>query len=180
MSHQGFLFNTNLCIGCLACVVACKNENSTHATVNWRRVTKLNDEHYISLSCNHCDSPECFRVCPENAFTKRKVDGIVEINSKLCSGCMICVDICPIGAPQSNPLTRKVTKCDFCIERQEQGLLPACIEACSTGALKLFSYDKKLPEHTTSTIEGFENILLTHPSIRFVSPDRKKTRYFLT
>jgi ferredoxin len=40
--------------------------------------------------CNHCDSPECFRVCPEKAYSKRK-DGIVMIDSGLCNGCMDCV-----------------------------------------------------------------------------------------
>ena len=76
--RKGFLFDANLCIGCRACEMACRNENHTPANIHWRHVEKIDIGTYLSMSCNHCDSPECFRVCPKHAFTKRK-DGIVEI-----------------------------------------------------------------------------------------------------
>lgn len=175
----GFLFNPSHCVGCLACMFACKNENQTPLSVNWRKVFKINEEEYISLSCNHCDSPECFRICPQKAFTKRKSDGIVEINTELCNGCERCISICPFGAPQIDSYTRKVTKCEFCKDRQREGLLPACVEACSTEALTMCDFDKELPKGTTETIENFEKVELTHPSIRFIPTTKSRNRYFL-
>lgn len=178
MSKQmGFVFNADACIGCMACEIACRNENKTYGDIKWRKVTKLSPDTFLSNSCNHCSSPECFRVCPENAFTKRH-DGIVLIDSNLCTGCMLCVEACPYDAPQFDPTTNKVTKCQMCYPRQDQDLLPACVEACSTVALGIVDLEIFNDQNAVPTIEGFPDIRITQPSIAFY-PARKKERYFL-
>lgn len=173
----GFIFDADSCIGCKACEVACRNENKTFADVKWRRVTKIETDTFLSVSCNHCSNPECFRVCPENAFTKRH-DGIVLIDSNLCNGCKICVESCPYHAPQFDPETNKVTKCQMCYPRQDQGLLPACVEACTTSALGIVDLETFVDPDIVPTIEGFPDIRITQPSVVFY-PQRKKDRYFL-
>ncbi len=178
MTNQvGFIFDADSCIGCKACEVACRNENKTFDGVKWRRVTKISEDTFLSVSCNHCNNPECFRVCPENAFTKR-YDGIVLIDSSLCNGCKICVEACPYNAPQFDPETNKVTKCQMCYPRQDQGLLPACVEACTTSALGLVDLETFVDPNAVPAIEGFPDIRITQPSIVFY-PQRKKDRYFL-
>lgn len=172
----GFLFNPNQCVGCKSCEVACKNENNTPANVNWRRVTSQGVGNNLSISCNHCESPECFRVCPQKAYVKRR-DGIVMINSNRCDGCMDCVSACPYKAPQFDLGKRKASKCTFCLTRREAGLLPACVSACHTEALKIISLDQS-PRDTVPTIEGFPDIRLTKPSIRF-RPVKQKSRYWI-
>lgn len=176
VKQLGFLFDLNRCVGCKSCEMACKSENKSPARVRWRRVTPNSPESFLSLSCNHCDSPECFRVCPNHAYTKRR-DGIVMIDSDQCDGCQTCVNACPFKAPQYDPESRKVSKCNFCIARQEEGLLPACIAACHTGALKIINYNGELKEETESIVPGFKEIRLTHPSIRFI-PLKKKKRFW--
>lgn len=178
MTNQvGFIFDADSCIGCKACEVACRNENKTFDGIKWRRVTKISEDTFLSVSCNHCNNPECFRVCPENAFTKRH-DGIVLIDSSLCNGCKICVEACPYNAPQFDPETNKVTKCQMCYPRQDQGLLPACVEACTTSALGLVDLETFVDPNAVPAIEGFPDIRITQPSIVFY-PQRKKDRYFL-
>jgi Fe-S-cluster-containing dehydrogenase component len=173
----GFLFNADDCIGCKACEVACKNENQTPSYVNWRKVKKISSEMFLSVSCNHCDSPECFRVCPERAFTKRQ-DGIVQIDENLCTGCQLCVNACPYQAPQFNPETQKVSKCQMCYPRQDAGIQPACVEACTTGSLKIVDLNHFTDYKAVPTLPGIPDINITRPSIAFY-PVKARKRYFL-
>lgn len=176
MNEQvGFLFDANRCVGCKSCEMACKNENHTPPKVNWRRVTAASG-HYLSISCNHCESPECFRVCPQRAYVKRK-DGIVMINENRCDGCMDCVSACPYKAPQFDLERHKASKCTFCLPRREEGLLPACVTACHTGALSVIDLDNPPPD-TEETIKDFPDIRLTKPSLRF-RPIREKFRVWI-
>jgi Fe-S-cluster-containing dehydrogenase component len=66
---------------------------------------------------------------------KRPKDGIVFVDENLCVGCKSCITACPWGAPQWNPEKGKVVKCDFCIDRIDQGLEPACVAKCVTKCL---------------------------------------------
>lgn len=175
--RAGFIFNADDCINCKACEIACKNENQTPTGIQWRKVKKAAPELYLSISCNHCDSPECFRVCQERAFTKRK-DGIVQIDENLCTGCQLCVSACPYHAPQFNPETRKVSKCQMCYPRQDNGMAPACVEACTTGALNLVDLNTFEDEQAVRKIQGFPEITVTCPSILFY-PLKPRKRYFL-
>ncbi len=105
----------------------------------------------LILLCNHCDNPACVRVCPTKATWKRN-DGIVMMDYHRCIGCRFCMAACPYGSRSFNwvdpvpyvknpnidyPTRTKgvVEKCDFCAERLDQGLRPACVEACKKGAL---------------------------------------------
>jgi Fe-S-cluster-containing dehydrogenase component len=173
----GFIFNADVCIGCKACEIACRNENGTTGSVLWRKVTKVSPDQFLSNSCNHCSSPECFRVCPEHAFIKRH-DGIVLIESGLCNGCGLCVDACPYEAPQFDYETQKVSKCQMCYQRQDKGLPPACVEACTTLSLQVTDLEQFHDRDAVPTIEGFPDIRITHPSVAFY-PVKPKHRYFL-
>jgi len=55
---------------------------------------------------------------------------------------------CPFGIPTfewDDPLPW-IRKCTFCADRQEQGLGPACVEACPAGALKFGDRDELIAE----------------------------------
>lgn len=173
----GFIFNADDCIGCKSCEIACKNENQTPPHVRWRKVIELDSRIVLSVSCNHCDSPECFRVCPEQAFSKR-ADGIVQINQELCNGCQKCVTACPYNAPQFDPEKNRVSKCQMCYPRQDNGMLPACVEACTTGALEIADFKVFHSEKAVRSIPGFPDIQITRPSIAFFSIKPRK-RYFI-
>ena len=116
----------------------------------------LQDRRVLVL-CNHCDNPPCVKVCPTQATWKRD-DGIVMMDYHRCIGCRYCMAACPYGSRSFNwrdprpyiktiensyPTRTKgvVEKCNFCEERLAEGLQPACVEACSSGALT-FGYLK--------------------------------------
>lgn len=151
MSKQlAFYFEQKYCIGCNTCMVACKDKNNSNMGQRFRKVYEVAGGKYtvennivtpkiyafwITISCNHCVNPVCVKVCPTKAIKKRLEDGIVYINQNLCIGCCRCVKSCPYEAPQFNPVTKKVEKCDFCLDFLEEGKDPACVSACPMRAL---------------------------------------------
>ncbi len=128
----------------------------------------------VIVLCNHCDNPPCVRVCPTKATFKRR-DGIVMMDYHRCIGCRFCMAACPYGSRSLNwrdprPFVKKtnpdfptrmrgvVEKCNFCAERLDKGLPPACVEACKEKAL-VFG-DLKEPD------SDVREILSSHHTIR--------------
>ena len=134
------LVDLRKCIGCQACTVACKFENNVPEGVFRTLVvdTELapypaTKRGFLPRLCNHCERPSCIEVCPAGATWQRQ-DGIVVMDYDRCVGCGSCVGACPYDARFMNPVTRTADKCNFCAQRVDQGLLPACVETCVGGA----------------------------------------------
>jgi anaerobic dimethyl sulfoxide reductase subunit B (iron-sulfur subunit) len=146
--QMGFYFNQTRCTGCSACLVACKDWHDIPAgPEKWMRLvyTEKNQTPdvfvaYLAVPCYHCLFPVCVPACPVNAIQKTEKNGIVAVDPNLCIGNEACnekcLKACPYDAPQFGPEPgAKMTKCDFCQDRWEQGKLPVCVEACPTRAL---------------------------------------------
>jgi Fe-S-cluster-containing dehydrogenase component len=73
---------------------------------------------------------------------KRASDGIVFVDASLCVGCKSCITACPWGVPQWDCTTGKVIKCDYCKDRVDRGLKPACVTKCTAHALLWVSPDE--------------------------------------
>ena len=141
MNQLVFSFNVSRCSGCMACIVACQDQNDIISEVTaFRRVTSLEERNadgcrlsFLSLSCLHYGDAPCVMVCPTGALTKDEA-GVVSINRDLCIGCHSCELSCSFGGPQFTD-DGKMAKCDFCHDRVEAGMKPACVRVCSTKAL---------------------------------------------
>jgi Fe-S-cluster-containing dehydrogenase component len=137
----GLIIDLNRCIGCQSCVIACKAQNQTAVKRFCTRVLIGEDGSYpdsrvifTPIQCNQCENPPCIPACPIKA-TFKLPNGIVVTDWEKCKGIGTCVKACPYGARFLDPrFGNKVDKCDFCINRLEQSLLPACVEACSPRA----------------------------------------------
>ena len=143
MDQYAFSFDISRCSGCLACTVACQDQNDFTADeiVAFRHVTKHEEGRYpaariayFSLSCQHCGDAPCLAVCPTGAIFREQEQGAVSVNRDLCVGCHSCELACPFGAPKF-PQDGKMAKCDLCHVRHENDLKPACVRVCPAQAL---------------------------------------------
>jgi len=143
MNQYMLYLNSKRCIGCHGCELHCKTSKGlpvgpilceiSHQEL--KAVRGVPKTEFRFRSCFHCEDPYCVPVCPTNAMRKR-ADGIVFIDQETCIGCMACAGACPWQVPQLNPDSGKAVKCDYCLDRVDQGLKPACVSRCTTHALK--------------------------------------------
>ena len=131
------IVNTEDCVGCNACEVACKQEHNLPVGPRWIRVHPDDPREiagklqlgYIVSHCIHCRYPLCKDACPVNAITKRE-DGVVLIDEELCTGCQDCIEACPLEVMQFDGEKKVAQKCDLCVDRLGGGLPPACVAVC--------------------------------------------------
>jgi anaerobic dimethyl sulfoxide reductase subunit B (iron-sulfur subunit) len=143
-SPLGFFVDATRCINCKTCEVACKDANEAAVCQRLRRVHTFEGGEYpdlfvgnLSMSCNHCEEPQCLAACPAGAYSKRAEDGIVVHDPERCIGCQYCTWACPYAAPQYDAGAGKVKKCDLCVERIEAGMDPVCVQACLLRAIEV-------------------------------------------
>ena len=140
-AQYGFYMDSDRCIKCWACEIACKQWNGIEAgTIARRKVHEVTSgtfpnvkRTFVSMSCMHCAEPACAAVCPAGAITKRE-DGIMVVDKEKCIGCRYCFFACPFGVPQYND--QGMDKCDCCIGNGvTPGDTPHCVATCPTKAL---------------------------------------------
>lgn len=164
MGRKGFIYDNARCIGCKACQMACKENNSLAVDEFFRRVdTFAVNGRWINYSgaCNHCENPGCMAVCPTGAM-HRDADGLVVHDDAKCIGCGRCVNACPYGATSINRISGYAQKCDACRSLRMQGREPACVSACPTRALRFGDVD-----------EAQKELLLTKGNLRFLPPEKE-------
>jgi anaerobic dimethyl sulfoxide reductase subunit B len=154
MTQYGMVIDQSRCMGCFACVVACKDWHDVPAgPASWIRVNTLEKGQFPELfvaflpsTCFHCKSPACISVCPVGAIAKRDEDGIVTVDRDLCLGkddCGQCLEACPYDAPQfGEEENARMQKCDLCLDRWAQGKKPVCVMSCPTLALDAGSLEE--------------------------------------
>ena len=164
----GFSFDIARCSGCMACMVACFDQNDMPGNGStYRHVSKIEtgaypivNIQYVSLACMHCGKAPCISVCPTKAICKSPEKGIVTVNQEVCIGCHFCATVCPFGAPQF-PEGTLMTKCDLCVARMESGLEPACVRTCPTKALGFGTMEKlteeKAKKASTTIVSSFRS-----------------------
>ncbi len=176
------LVDQRRCIGCHSCTVACKSENNVPIGY-WRSWVKgiqkgtfpVAANLFLRRLCNQCDVPPCVQVCPVQATVRREEDGVVVMFYGKCIGCGMCIAACPYDARFFNPIRNTADKCDFCLSRIDNGLRPACVEACVSGALTFGNLDdpssdifQKMATTATSVIKPE---LGTNPKVFYVQAD---------
>lgn len=185
MLQYGFFFDQSRCIGCNACVIACGQwHDILPGSVKWMRVyqwergtfpdTKLQ---ILAIPCYHCEKPACVKACPNKAIYKEEKYGAVLVDSSKCHGTRKCWVACPYGTPQyeGDESGLKMSKCNMCIDRLEQGLKPICVLSCSMRALEFGPIDHLSERYgNLRRLQDMPKDSITRPAVVFKPADPKK------
>lgn len=135
----GMLYDTTRCIGCKACVAACREANDLEADrsgipgdlyqapvdLNGRtkNVIKLyqdgEQQSFFKAQCMHCIDPGCASACMLHSLHKSEKTGVVEYDPRWCVGCRYCQMACPFNIPkfEFDKALPKIVKCELCRHR---------------------------------------------------------------
>ena len=161
LAHMGrrlaMIIDLTRCMGCQSCVSACKASKDPAClpllTRIESRIVEKKDGRmrplFVPVMCFHCENAACMRACPNGAI-KRLESGMVVTDWELCSADGACIEACPYGMRFPDPgLGNRANACDLCADRLDEGLVPACVEACPSRA-RLFG-DLEHPEGEFAT-----------------------------
>ena len=139
MRQKGLFIDPGRCIGCQACVAACRecDSHKGRSMIHLDYIDSGQSTAALPTVCMHCSDPvaPCAQVCPVDAIPVG-TDGVVGTAApELCVGCGNCVHACPFGVPKIDIFEMLQYKCDLCYDRSSQGLMPMCASVCPTDAL---------------------------------------------
>ena len=145
--NRFIMADSQKCIGCRACEVACvmSHNHEQHVLTPARfqpRITVFkNQTQRSAVTCRHCEDAPCARSCPNGAISQR--DDAILVDQSKCIGCKSCAVACPFGTMQivltpaaDGRVKANAQKCDLC-DGRDGG--PACVENCPADALALVS-----------------------------------------
>ena len=164
MADKSFFIDTTKCTACRGCQVACKQWNMNPGTKTFQRGSHQNPEdlsfstykvvrfsemeeegtvkwYFFPDQCRHCLEPPCQSTAESagsKAITKDEATGAVLYNPKVkvkAADFKTIRESCPYDIPRWNERTGVMTKCTMCFDRLREGMLPACVKTCPTGAM---------------------------------------------
>ncbi len=170
MSGKAFFIDTTLCIGCRGCQIACKQWNQLPGTKteNWGSYQNPKDlsfytyklirfqEHlgadnkpvwyFFPDQCRHCVEPPCKEtaddVAPGGIIIDSQTGAVLYTDKLKKANASEIIEACPFNIPRAQKGTGYLAKCTMCFERVHNGLLPACVKTCPTGAMNFGDRDK--------------------------------------
>lgn len=201
MSEKSVLIDLSKCIGCRGCQVACKQWNQLPgektknvgsyqnpqdlSATTWTLVrfkeTGSNGEAkwtFFKDQCRHCIDPPCKAAADDyapNSVTIEKSGAVVYSPDTKKFGEEDLEELCPFSIPRKCEKSGSWFKCTFCDDRIVNGLEPACVKACPTGALT-FGDRKKILEIGEKRLTAVKK---DHPNATLLDADDVRWIYLL-
>ena len=199
MTGKAFFIDTTLCTACRGCQIACKQWNQLGATktinmgshqnpadlsaYTWKLI-RFNETmgpdgkpswYFFADQCRHCVEPPCMEAAPEGYILHDEATGAVIHTVKLSAISFVDVrDSCPYDIPRVNS-NNIPGKCTMCLDRVSNGLLPACVKTCPTGAMNFGDRDKMV-ELAKSRLEARKKI---NPEAHVIGLDDLRVFYLM-
>ena len=215
MADKSFFIDTTKCTACRGCQIACKQWNKNPGTKTLQRGSHQNPPdlststfklvrfnevevpggepkwYFFPDQCRHCMSPPCKEVADgkaKGAIIQDEKTGAVIFNPKVKAKPADFKEIreaCPYDIPRFNPSAGIMAKCTMCFDRISEGMLPACVKTCPTGAMS-FGDRKDMLEKANKRLEEvkgrYKDAMLANPddvrAIYLLIDDPKKYHKF--
>jgi len=201
MGKYAALVDVSRCTACRGCQVACKQWNelpgektinrgtyqnppdlsvATYTLIRFKEITDKGEIrwNFFKDQCRHCLEPPCKEAADMevNGAIIQDQNGTVLFTEKTR-----LLDIneireaCPYDIPRQDPNTKLMAKCTFCADRIANGMIPACIKACPTGALA-FGLREKILEMANERLKFVKE---RFPLARLIDVDEVSWIYLL-
>ena len=198
MSKSIFI-DTTICTGCRACQVACKQwhdlpaektknmgtfQNPQDLSFDTYKLVRMNEEMvngrlewlFFPDQCRHCVDAPCLETAfDENAIFRDPTTGAIlytkesqKLDADEISGS------CPYNIPRK-AADGTLAKCDMCNDRIHNGLEPACVTACATGAMTFGDRDQML----ALAKKRLGNVKQKFPKAMLLNPDEVNVIYLV-
>jgi formate dehydrogenase iron-sulfur subunit len=202
MADKSFFVDTSKCTACRGCQVACKQWNKLPAEKTVNRGSHQNPAdlsattykvvhfseaqvdgkpawYFFPEQCRHCLEPACKETADslvKNAILKDEETGAVlftKETAKLKGADVIAS--CPYNIPRLDKKSKLLSKCTMCFDRVKNGLLPACVKTCPTGAMS-FGDRKAMMDKAQKRLAEVQQ---KYPKASLLDPDDLRVIYLV-
>jgi len=157
---KAILIDTTRCTACRGCQVGCKEWKNMPAVPTKQRGTHQNPPdltqynfklvrfneyvdgdtvkwNFFPDACRHCLEAPCKSGASlEDSIIIDKETGAVIYTEKTAKEDFETIrSSCPYDIPRKDPKTKRIVKCDMCIDRVRKNMLPMCVKSCAMGAM---------------------------------------------
>jgi formate dehydrogenase iron-sulfur subunit len=200
MPGKSFFIDTTLCTACRGCQVACKQWHdlpaektsnpgsyqnpadlsfSTYKLVRFSEVADKGKIKWLFFSdqCRHCLEPPCELTAddPNAIYTESGTGAVIYTANTKGLDTQGVIDSCPYNIPRASK-NGMLAKCDMCLDRVENGLDPACVKVCPTGAMNFGEREEIL----TLAKNRLTVIKKKHPKAMLLDPDEVRVIFLVT
>jgi len=196
---KAFFIDTTTCTGCRGCQIACKQwkglpagktvnrgsfQNPEDLSFSTYKLVRMSEAEinkklqwlFFPDQCRHCTEPPCLEAAGEpQAIYKDKATGAVlytKVTKDLDAESII--QSCPYNIPRKGA-DGSLAKCDMCIDRVSNGLLPACVKTCPTGTMNFGDY-KEMREFARWRLAEVKH---KFPTAALLNPDKTRVIYLV-
>jgi formate dehydrogenase iron-sulfur subunit len=165
---KSFFIDTTRCTACRGCQVACKQwhqlpaektvnqgtyQNPADLSFNTLKLVRMSEKLidgkvewlFFPEQCRHCIEAPCLATANDDSaiFKDDRTGAIIYTANTRHLNADEIIESCPYNIPRKGP-EGTLAKCDMCIDRVENGLLPACVATCPTGSMNFGERDEMI------------------------------------
>ena len=200
MPGKSFFIDTTVCTACRACQVACKQwhdlpaektenrgsfQNPADLSFMTYKLVRFNEVVvggklkwlFFADQCRHCIEPPCEMTAedPKAIFRDSTTGAVIYTANTKQVDAQAVIDSCPYNIPRAAK-DGTLAKCDMCLDRVENGLLPACVKTCPTGAMNFGDREEIL----ALAKKRLSEVKKTNPTAQLLDPDDVRVIYLVT